>query len=241
MNIETFVIHLKRAQQRREHVENLIATLPFRGHIIEAVDGRTISHDEKKQYYQLNLHKPSYPFAMSDNEIACFMSHRKAWRAIVESELDAALVMEDDAQPASGFQDSLDLAIAHIDKSGFIRFPFRDGREKGETIQNGDNVKLIQPRCAGLGMVAQLISKRCAEQLLHKTEKFDRPVDTLMQMHWVTGIYPQSTVPGGICEVSNTLGGTTLEKRRNLRLKLKREILRPIYRLRISHRAGQNM
>lgn len=239
MRIETFIIHLKRAEQRRAHVESVIAELPFKGRIVDAVDGRTITKDEIEQHYQRKLHKPSYPFAMSSNEIACFLSHRKAWQEIVDSNLDAALVMEDDAQPTGNFQDSLNLAVEHIDKVGFIRFPFCDGREQGEIINNCSSAQLIRPRCIGLGMVAQLISKQCAAQLLRSTEQFDRPVDTLLQMHWVTEIQPQSTIPGGIMEISKTLGGTTLEKRRDGILKLKREILRPIYRFRISLRARQ--
>lgn len=239
MRIETFVIHLKRAEQRCAHVESVIAELPFKGRVIEAIDGRTITAEEIEQCYQRKLHKPSYPFAMSRNEIACFLSHRKAWLAIVESNLDAALVMEDDTQPADGFRDSLDLAVKHIDKAGFIRFPFLNGREQGAIIDNCGAVQLIRPRCIGLNMQAQLISKQCAVQLLRSTEQFDRPVDTLLQMDWVTGVQSQSTVPGGIMEISDTLGGTTLDKRRDIILKLKREILRPIYRFRISLRARQ--
>lgn len=237
MRIETLVIHLKRAQQRSSHVERVIAALPFEGRIVEAVDGLTVTGDEIGLCYQRKLHKPSYPFEMSRNEIACFMSHRKAWQTILDNDLDAAIVMEDDAQIGNGFQNSLDLAVMHIDEIGFIRFPFRDGREHGEAIYHSGNVQLMRPHCVGLGMVAQLISKSCAEQLLRATEQFDRPVDTLLQMHWVTGVQPHSIVPGGIMEISNTLGGTTLEKRRDLYVKLKREILRPIYRLKISLRA----
>lgn len=241
MRIETLIIHLKRAEQRCAHVKHMIAELPFKGRIIEAVDGRSITDDEIKRHYQPKLHKPSYPFEMSRNEISCFLSHRKAWQTIVENDLDAALVMEDDAEPDDCFEESLSLAIKNINKAGFIRFPFRDGREQGDVIDNSEAAQLIKPHCIGLGMVAQLISKKCAAHLLRSTEHFDRPVDTLLQMHWITGVQPQSTVPGGIMEISDTLGGTTLEKRRDLVLKLKREILRPIYRAKISLRARQQL
>lgn len=239
MRIETLIIHLKRAEQRCAHVKNVISGLPFEGRIVDAVDGQTITVDEIERHYRRKLHRPSYPFVMSRNEISCFLSHRKVWREILESNLDAALVMEDDAQPVSSFHDSLDLAVKHIEEAGFIRFPFRDGRERGEVINKDGTAQLIKPNCTGLGMVAQLIDRRTAEQLLRTTEQFDRPVDTLLQMHWVTGVHPHSIVPGGIMEISNTLGGTTLEKRKDRLMKLKREILRPIYRSRISLRARQ--
>ncbi|MGV8936939.1 MAG: glycosyltransferase family 25 protein [Allorhizobium sp.] len=234
MDIEALVIHLGRAEMRREHVGTLLSSLPLRASVIDAVDGQALSSAEVSACYHPGLHRPSYPFALSRNEVACFLSHRKAWQAIVDRNLDAALIMEDDAAPTAAFAPSLALALKHILASGLIRFPFRDGREFGRTLAKADGASLIQPELAGLGMVAQLVSNNAAAQLLRATEHFDRPVDTMMQMPWITGVTPRSVVPGGIFEISSTMGGTTLCKSsRGALAKLKQEMLRPLYRAKL--------
>ncbi len=82
-------------------------------------------------------------------------------------------------------------------------------------------------------MMAQLVSYEAAETLLSVTGKFDRPVDTTVQMKWITGLQPHSIVPGGIKEISSMLGGSTVQQRKTSLEKLKREVMRPIYRMRV--------
>lgn len=234
MDIEALVIHLGRAEMRRGHVEALLSSLPLPASVVDAVDGQELSDADVAACYRPHLHRPNYPFMLSRNEVACFLSHRKAWQMIVDRNLDAALIMEDDAAPTAAFGPSLALALSHISASGLIRFPFRDGRERGRAIAKAGGASLIQPDVAGLGMVAQLVSHSTAAQLLRATEHFDRPVDTMMQMPWITGVTPRSVVPGGIFEISATMGGTTLCKlSRGGVAKLKQEVLRPLYRVKL--------
>lgn len=233
MGIEIFIIHLSRAEQRRAHVDHLIATLPLSASVIDAVDGGALSDVEIRSCYARGLHGPHYPFALSRNEIACFLSHRRAWQQILDRNLDAALIMEDDAAPTPHFADSLQFALHHLHTCGFIRFPFREGREAGRRVAEAEGLSLIEPRCVGLGMVTQLVSRTAAIQLLRATERFDRPVDTFLQMPWVTGVKPRSVLPGAVLEISRDLGGTTLAKNSSLRAKLDREIWRPIYRAKV--------
>jgi len=237
MSVEALIIHLTRAEKRRAHVDHLLASLPLDASIVDAVDGRALCDTDVASFYSPRLHRPIYPFALSRNEVACFLSHRKAWQTILDRNLEAALIMEDDAAPTASFASSLALGLSHIGTAGFIRFPFREGRERGRVIAEVDGVSLIEPVCVGLGMVAQLVSRTTAIQLLRATERIDRPVDTLLQMPWVTGVVPRSVVPGAISEISPALGGTTLPKNLGLLAKLKREGLRPVYRMKISIRS----
>lgn len=204
--------------------------------IVEAVDGKALS-TEARAAFQRHIHRPRYPFVLSDNEIACFHSHRRVWQMILEQNLDAGLILEDDAALSDDFAHGLPLALSHYQAHGFIRFPFRDGREEGPVLAQNSGAALIEPIRVGLGMVVQLVSREAASRLLKATERFDRPVDVLLQMPWVTGVVPVSIVPGGVREISSNLGGTTLGKRRGLWARLQREIMRPLYRSRIAHRS----
>jgi GR25 family glycosyltransferase involved in LPS biosynthesis len=228
--IKAFIIHLKRAENRRAQVSRLVAELPVEAEILDAVDSHTLPQPEIDRVYRRQLHRPRYPFALSINEIACFLSHRKAWQAIVDQNLDAGLVIEDDVALNAAFDAAFAAACSHLKSGDFIRFPFRADRETGEVVFAGNDVRIIEPVPVGLGMVAQLVSREAAQGLLAATETFDRPVDTTAQMNWVTGLRPFSVIPGGVEEISARLGGSTIKQKKSLADKLKREILRPLYR-----------
>ncbi|MCA1302654.1 glycosyltransferase family 25 protein [Nitratireductor aquimarinus] len=170
---------------------------------------------------------------MNTNEVACFLSHRAAWSAIVSDTVDAGLALEDDALATSDFIGAFDFARCAMREGHLIRFPHRDDCEDGTLLLRDDRYQLLEPAPVGLGMVAQLITRDTAIRLLATTEQFDRPVDTFAQMHWITGVRPYSVRPSGIQEISAELGGSLLKQRKSLLDKFRHEILRPIYRRKI--------
>lgn len=233
MNVKAFIIHLARATERNPQVEKLIRELPEKASIIDAVDSCDLTTQMIAQVYKRKLHTPFYPFGLSRNEIACFLSHRKAWQAIVDQKLDAGFIVEDDIELTDCFMSAFRAALNHLEPGGFIRFAFREGREQGREVFRNGQVRLIIPNPIGLGMVAQLVSYDAAVKLLEATRQFDRPVDTTVQLRWVTGLQPLTVIPGGVREISSKLGGTTVQIKKTFADKLVREIMRPIYRMRI--------
>ncbi|WP_163268066.1 glycosyltransferase family 25 protein [Chelativorans alearense] len=235
--LKAFIIHLKRAVERRPQVERLVAALPIPAEIVDAVDGECLDVAEAGKVYRPRLHNPRYPFRLSKSEIACFLSHRKAWQAIVDQELDAGFVVEDDVELDEFFPRSFASALACLEPEDFVRFPFRADREAGPELFNDGKTRIIAPSPVGLGMVAQLVGRSAARHLLAATQRFDRPVDTTVQMKWVTGVAPKSVVPGGVHEISRKLGGSMIRRKKTVPDKLRHEILRPLYRIRIAIRS----
>ncbi|MBX8827395.1 glycosyltransferase family 25 protein [Ochrobactrum sp. SFR4] len=231
--VKAFIIHLARATRRKPQVDALINELPIASEIIQALDGAELSEDDVALVYRRYLHEPRYPFRLRKSEIACFLSHRKAWQSIVDQKLLAGFILEDDITLTSDFPEVFRIALDYLIPGGFIRFPIRDDRESGPEIFNNGNARIIVPCTIGLRMMAQLVSYEAAERLLAVTRTFDRPVDTTVQMKWVTKLQPYSIFPGGVKEISSTLGGSTVQQRKNLLEKLKREVIRPIYRTRV--------
>lgn len=230
MRIKAFIIHLERATERRAQVAELMAQLPVPAEIITAVDAKTITDADIHQAYQPHLHKPYYPFQLSRNEIACFLSHRKTWQAIIDQDIDAALVLEDDVALTPDFPAAFAAAKLALSESGLVRMPFRPEKEQGPVILSAEGIQIIRPYPVGLGTIGQIISRQAALTLLEKTTQFDRPVDTFEQMHWITGVQPLAAIPGGVQEISASLGGSTLKQPRSLLHKLHRELMRPLYR-----------
>ncbi|MCY0093296.1 glycosyltransferase family 25 protein [Hoeflea ulvae] len=173
---------------------------------------------------------------MSAGEVGCFLSHRKAWQAIADAGLEAGLVIEDDVEiDTATFAPALELAQAYIATHGIIQFQVRDIARPGAVVASAGNVRLTRPVQIPLRASCTLYSRSAAHQLLAQTARFDRPVDTYMQMHWLTGLRACLVLPSGVSDKGSEIGGTTIQAR-NLALpqRLRREILRPLYRARIA-------
>lgn len=233
MTVTAFVIHLRRATKRGEHVRGLIERLPVKAEIVDAVDALDMSNTDIDAVYKRSLHRPHYPFELRVSEVACFLSHRKAWQTIVDRNLDAGLVIEDDVDlDDAGFAAQLTLALEGMKSGDYIRFPRWSRGEKGQEIAKEGVNSIIAPELPGLGMQMQLVGRDAAKALLTATERFDRPVDTTIQMRWLHPIRVLSARPITIREIDFNLGGTVVQgKNKTLLGRLGREILRPYYRV----------
>ena len=240
MRMKAFVIHLERASGRRPQAEFLRATLPPPAELLPAVDGLQLSDADVRGVFRPALHRPHYPFTLSRTEVACFLSHRRAWQAIVEEDLDAALVVEDDvAIEEQAFGEVLAAALDGLVPEEFVRFPFRDRGEQGQVVRAAGSARLIEPRMPGLNMQMQLVGREAARRLLWASEIFDRPVDTYVQMRWLHGVRVLTARPIVIREIGADLGGSVIHARRpGLVHKVVHEVRRPFIRLAM-HRANE--
>ena len=237
LNIECFIIHLERARERSHQVEILANSLPYKTEVVSAVDGKNETFDAAPFYRRLTL-KPTYPFALRDAEVATFLSHRKCWQRIVDAGIDAGLILEDDVVLAApDFENALSLAIENIQQGDVIRFPIKLREKLDYKLAAKHNVQLFHPTHVGLGAQVQIVSRRAAEILLSKTEEFDRPVDTYLQLFWLHGLRILSVWPNGVSENSVNLGGSLISSKQSLWTKIKHEIKRPIYRVQVHHSA----
>lgn len=232
MRAEAFVIHLARAAQRRPQAERLVATLPLPARVIEAVDGRLLDAAVQAASYERGLHRPRYPFPLLPTEIGVFLSHRRAWQEIAARGLEAALIVEDDVEPEASFGAALDLAMGEARPGDYVRFPYRAHTDRGRLLAERGGFALVEPRHCGAGMQMQLVTRKAAERLLDVTERFDRPVDSLLQMRWVTDVRMLAVRPGAIREIGGALGGTvTQRKQKALGEVVSRAVKRAIYRV----------
>ena len=232
-NLRCFVIHLERAYERAPQVQKLVDTLPFETEIVSAIDGMAGSFDANL-FYRRSLFKPEYPFSLRHAEVATFLSHRKAWQRIVDEDFDAGLILEDDVDFLKpDFDKALSLVTENFRQGDFIRFPMKLRETLADEISTDNDVKLFRPMHIGLGAQAQLVSREAAKRLLIKTQKFDRPIDTYLQLFWEHGVRVLSVWPNGINENSESLGGSLIGAKQPFRTKVKHEIQRPIYRMKL--------
>ena len=77
---------------------------------------------------------------------------------------------------------------------------------------------------------AGFIGSTTAKKLLEVTQKFDRPVDGLLQLSWNTKIHVTSIYPSGVIDNTHASGGSNLSLKIPLSLRLKQEFKRIKYR-----------
>ena len=234
MQIIGLVIHLARATARRAVADQLVADcatdfgVPAR--ILDAADGRALEALGDLASYRLKTPlKPRFPFTLGAGEKGCFLSHRAAWTALLVSDAEAALILEDDVALGPLFAEALALARRHLPDMGYIQFQTRAVSGAAPVDHQGEAV-LYRPQITPLRTSGQLVNRATATRLLDLTRQFDRPVDTFLQMHWHTGLHLGAIAPSGLSDVSATSGGSTLSTRKPLLDKLRREVQRLRYR-----------
>jgi GR25 family glycosyltransferase involved in LPS biosynthesis len=204
-------------------------------HVIDAVDGLQLDGETIRRVTTRRLHRPRYPFALSPAETARFLSHRKAWQAIMDEGLDAGLIIEDDAAVASqDFDAVLAATLAGLGQNEFVRLPHRDRYEDGPVVRSHGPATLMEPQLPALGMVMQVVARGAAQRLLDASVVFDRPVDSFVQMHWIHQARVLTARPIVVREICSELGGSVIHPvRAGIAHKLGREIRRPLIRLAI--------
>ncbi|MEQ9693083.1 glycosyltransferase family 25 protein [Shimia sp. SDUM112013] len=228
--MHSLIIHMPGSTERRANVDTLLATLP-NAEIVDAVDGRLPEVQAATPIVAGTLYRPCYPFPLKGGEVGCFLSHRKCWQKIVDEDWDAALIAEDDlAIDPEVLPALLRLVGRNATPESFIRIPPKDREPLTTVIDREGDLALFTPRRIGLQTTAQVVGRIAAKRLLAATETLDRPVDSFLQMHWVSGQPVQTILPNGARELVFGGGSTVQQKSGNLPQKLLREFHRARYR-----------
>ena len=212
--VTSHIIHLSTSTARQGLVDALIKDLPG-GQVFPAVDGRAMSAAERDQVAQEHLLNPAYPFGLMPSEIGCFLSHRGAWQAIAQADAPYGLVAEDDVATGPDFPVALKLALAHADEHCLIRFPMRNRETADQMRDQQEGVSLFRPQEIGLTAALYVLGRTAAQRLVERSETFDRPVDTWLQMRWETGVDSLTLWPSHITSAAPDNGGSTIQKKRS--------------------------
>ncbi len=237
--MHSLIIHMSSSTARRGNVDRLLTDLP-NAQVIEAVDGRLPEVMARVDLHPGTLHKPLYPFPIKGGEVGCFLSHRACWQKIVDEDWHAAIIAEDDLEVSSEkLAPLLELIDRNVTIDSFIRIPPKDREPLTSARDQEQDLTLFTPRVIGLQTTAQVVGRNAAARLLKATQRLDRPVDTFLQMHWVTGQKIQTILPNGASEKSFGTGSTVQQKSGGTVSKIRREIARARYRTAIK-RQPQN-
>jgi glycosyl transferase, family 25 len=239
---KAFILHLERATSRAANVQALIASMAIESEVLAAVDGAHLTPQEVDQVYARRRFRPHYPFPLRRTEVGVFLSHRAAWRRIVDEALDFAFIFEDDAQiDPSAFAALLEFVTLERQAWDYVLLPAQPIRN-GTAVASRGAQALLRPDAPPLRAIAQIVSLAAAKRLLERTLPFDRPIDTLMQMTWVTGQPLLVASPSPVRDVSRETGGSTVQRKSmGFAERLRHETIRPIYRAQVLARYRRHL
>ena len=169
-----YYINLASRQDRREFMERQLAALGLAASRIEAVTADEIEPADADRYCN-----PAYPSFLRKRELACTLSHERAWRAMLEGGHAAGLFLEDDAvlspllpsflQEAS----AIDADLIRIEKSNRIRvYPARGTGVSGIAVR--------EFRSTPMGAAGYVLKASAVRRLLGHSGLRTQPVDVAL-------------------------------------------------------------
>lgn len=97
MKIKTYIINLKRSEDRRKKMEEMLSEFDQLDYsFIKAVDGQNLSENELDDLFDRAEFMRVYGRLPRVGEIGCTLSHRKAYEIFLKSNEEYCLILEDD-------------------------------------------------------------------------------------------------------------------------------------------------
>lgn len=173
----------ERGAARRKRLLPRLAELGVPHLVIDAVDGRQLAQSDlpvSEEGSAAHLQGRAGVERITTNEVACLLSHRKAWQAVLSMALPYALILEDDAWPEVGQHeierlthrvlhmrpDMLTLQLTPNDLTDAVR------KDYGEFVE----------LCfAPMGAYGYVVTAAGAEALLDLSAKLEKPSDCYLR------------------------------------------------------------
>jgi len=174
--IPIFVISLPDSSRFDPLKKRLIEfNIPFEK--IEAIDGQAIDENELPKLYDERRALKTIGRPMTRGEIGNALSHRKVWRIIIERNLAAALVLEEDAIIDRAFCSFLRTLKEIPTKIGFLSLYTQDGRVFRRARVQISEFGLHRAAVGLPNTVAYIIRANYARMLLDRGTRVENPTD----------------------------------------------------------------
>lgn len=231
MTPPVYVINMPASRQRLANVSASLSDAGIDFERVEAIDAGSVPLSQLLSRYDPAQNRRRYFAPLSPGEVACFLSHRRAWAHFLVSSVAFGIFLEDDVEAQCSRTELFDL-LAFLEtetRPTLIKLfrPQTNFASSGSEQRRSISCPLVCP----LGAVAQAMNRPAAEALLAATEQFHEPVDVAIQRWWDFGIRILQVTPNLFEEVSHKSGGSTVQYSLPFMAKCRRELVRPTYQL----------
>ena len=213
-DIPIYVINLDRAPERLTHAEKELAGQGLSLQRVTAVDGAALGEAEVARFHHARPSGAAYHVPMQRGEIACFLSHRRAWDIYLEaSAAPFAVILEDDFELKASLAPIIEAIQA-------LTLPLWDmiklwGKEKRMVRRVADltpSHALVRELVISKRTAGQIVSRAGAAKLLARTLPIFRPIDVQLQYPWELGIEVLTLQPSLVVDIGEKLFGSSTTK-----------------------------
>jgi len=229
ITIPVYVINLERATRRLDYISGQLLKYNIKFKRIDAIEGIKLKRKSLKNYQNQSKYTAQHYSMLSPGEIGCALSWHKAWALASNADNQAIIVLEGDVEISSNFIQTISKLEKNLNKDIVIDLSGKQGfLEKERKIING--ITLVRYSTPPLGNQGAIYGKNAAERLLANVAEFKSPSDTLRQMIWRHGVQTWSLELGCLSHQTQEVGGSTIQNKKRMPVKIKNELMRPIYR-----------
>lgn len=131
---------------------------------------------------------------LTNGEVACYLSHRKAWRKAIDAEVDYLIVLEDDLVIDGPLKKITD-EIIEADMSWDMVKLFETRKSRRELRSLDSGVKIVDTPTMPIATTGYIVKVSSLPRLLESTKQFSRPIDVELKSYWelnlrIYSIYP---------------------------------------------------
>lgn len=229
LNLKIFVISLLRSPDRRAKAARELAFLGNSWEFLDAVDGSQFASTVNE--YDRSKVRRLLGFELTNNEIGCYMSHKKAWSKCVENKCPT-LIFEDDFVIKGNFLEALDIAMNKFTFWNIFRLQGLAESDYLEVARFGEN-KIVKNLSDPVGATAYIVTPSSARVLLQKSSEIFEPLDHFLEHKKFHGlqVHALKPYPVGVTGDSSTIADRPdLRRVRGFR-KIKRSFFRILDRI----------
>jgi len=182
--LQILVISLERSIDRRKKVSQEMTKISIPWKFLDAIDGSSLSGPPRE--YKASKVKLLQGYALTPNEIGCYLSHKNAWKRCVKEGIPT-LVMEDDFVLLPDFERIMKTLLTEMSSWSFVRLqglyevPF-------QILRTEAGVSLVKNRGDAVGATAYLLKPEVAQQLIESSEDIYEPVDHFLEHYQKHGL-----------------------------------------------------
>lgn len=184
MNVKILVISLKRSLDRRKQVEKEMQKISLPWSFLDAVDGSALAAIPI-EYKPLKV-ELLQGYALTPNEIGCYLSHKEAWKRCVQ-ENTPTLILEDDFVLSPNFEKTLKIILEAYGDWNFLRLQGLYEVEY-ETLNEKSGVSFVKNKGDAVGATAYLLKPEIARHLIKHSSDIYEPVDHFLEHYKKHGL-----------------------------------------------------
>jgi glycosyl transferase family 25 len=184
LDVQTLVISLVRSPDRRERACAELSSTGLAWAFLDAVDGSQLQSPPAE--YRPRKVKRLLGFEMTPNEIGCFLSHKKAWQACVDTN-KPTLIFEDDFVLLPDFEKCLRLLLTRFQDWQLVRLQGLADTAH-ETVKNIEGISIVKNQEDPLGATAYVIKPHAAKILIQHSKEIYEPLDHFLEHRSKHGI-----------------------------------------------------